>query len=99
MRKRKVNVAVIGVTGAVGQELLNVLVTRRFPINQLLPLASKRSAGKRIRFKGKSLTIRELTESSFDKIDVAIITLNTRRDFDEFRGIMRQYSQKRKYEP
>ena len=74
MRKRKVNVAVVGVTGAVGQELLNVLVTRRFPINQLLPLASKRSAGKRICFKEKSLTIRELTESSFDKIDIAIFS-------------------------
>ena len=74
MRKRKVNVAVVGVTGAVGQELLNVLETRRFPIDQLLPLASKRSAGKRVRFKGKSRTIRELTESSFDKIDIAIFS-------------------------
>ena len=74
MRKRKLNVAVVGVTGAVGQELLNVLMARRFPVNQLLPLASKRSAGKRVRFKGKSLTIRELTKNSFDKIDIAIFS-------------------------
>ena len=74
MRKRKVNVAVVGVTGAVGQEMLQVLETRRFPINQLLPLASKRSAGKRVRFRRKYLTIHELTRSSFDKIDIAIFS-------------------------
>jgi len=74
MRKRKVNIAVVGVTGAVGQEMLQVLETRRFPVNQLVPLASKRSAGKRIRFKGKSLTVRELTGSSFDEIDIALFS-------------------------
>ena len=74
MRKRKVNVAVVGVTGAVGQEMLQVLEKRRFPINQLLPLASKRSAGKRVRFKGKNLTIRELTRSSFNEIDIALFS-------------------------
>ncbi len=74
MRKRKVNVAVVGVTGAVGQEMLQVLEKRRFPINQLLPLASKRSAGKRVRFKGKNLTIRELTRSSFNEIDFALFS-------------------------
>jgi aspartate-semialdehyde dehydrogenase len=74
MRKRKVNVAVVGVTGAVGQEMLQVLETRRFPVNQLVPLASKRSAGKRIHFKGKPLTVRELTGSSFDEIDIALFS-------------------------
>ena len=74
MRKRKVNIAVVGVTGAVGQEMLQVLETRRFPVNQLVPLASKRSAGKRIHFKGKPLTVRELTNSSFDEIDIALFS-------------------------
>ena len=74
MRKRKVNIAVVGVTGAVGQEMLRVLETRRFPVNQLVPLASKRSAGKRVHFKGKPLTVRELTNSSFDEIDIALFS-------------------------
>jgi len=65
---------VVGVTGAVGQEMLRVLETRRFPVNQLAPLASKRSAGKRVHFKGKPLTVRELTNSSFDEIDIALFS-------------------------
>ena len=74
MKKRKYNVAVVGVTGAVGQEMLRVLEARRFPVNQLLPLASARSAGKRTKFKGKRLTIQELTEDSFDGIDIALFS-------------------------
>ncbi|MDP6036566.1 MAG: aspartate-semialdehyde dehydrogenase, partial [Verrucomicrobiota bacterium] len=54
MSRKKYKVAVVGVTGAVGQEMLRVLEQRKFPVDQLLPLASRRSAGKRIRFKGKS---------------------------------------------
>ena len=71
---RKVNVAVVGVTGAVGQEMLKVLETRRFPVNQLMPLASKRSAGKRVRFKGKFVTVRELTNDSFKDVDIALFS-------------------------
>ncbi len=74
MRKRKVNIAVVGVTGAVGQEMLRVLETRRFPVNQLVPLASKRSTGKRVHFKGKSITISELTRDSFQDIDIALFS-------------------------
>ena len=74
MKKRKYNVAVVGVTGAVGQEMLRVLEARRFPVNQLLPLASARSAGKRTKFKGKRLTIQKLTEDSFDGIDIALFS-------------------------
>ena len=74
MRKRKVNIAVVGVTGAVGQEMLKVLETRRFPVNQLMPLASKRSAGKRVRFKGKFVTVRELTNDSFRDVDIALFS-------------------------
>ncbi len=74
MRKRKDNVAVVGVTGAVGQEMLKVLEARRFPVNQLVPLASKRSAGKRVRFKGKFVTVRELTNDSFRDVDIALFS-------------------------
>ena len=66
--------AVVGVTGAVGQEMLRVLEQRKFPVDQLLPLASRRSAGKRIRFKGKSVTVRELKEDSFQDVDIALFS-------------------------
>ncbi len=74
MKQRKYNVAVVGVTGAVGQEMLRVLEARSFPIDQLMPLASKRSAGKRVKFKGKPVTIRELTEDSFAGVDIALFS-------------------------
>ncbi len=74
MKKQKYNIAVVGATGAVGQEMLRVLEARHFPVNQLLPLASKRSVGKRVRFKGKRLTVRELTKDSFAGIDIALFS-------------------------
>jgi|TARA_B100001971_G_scaffold168078_1_gene159356 aspartate-semialdehyde dehydrogenase len=74
MKKRKYNVAVVGVTGAVGQEMLRVLEARRFPVDQLVPLASKRSTGKRTQFKGKPITVRELTKDSFTKVDIALFS-------------------------
>ena len=74
MSKRKYNVAVVGVTGAVGQTMLRVLEARRFPVKQLLPLASKRSAGKRVRFNGKQITVRELTHESFTGVDIALFS-------------------------
>jgi len=74
MSKRKYNVAVVGVTGAVGQTMLRVLEARRFPVEQLLPLASKRSAGKRVRFNGKQITVRELTRESFTGVDIALFS-------------------------
>ena len=74
MKKRKYNIAVVGVTGAVGQEMLRVLEVRRFPIDQLVPLASNRSAGKRVKFKSKPVTIRELTKDSFAGVDIALFS-------------------------
>tara|TARA_Y100001934_G_scaffold74863_1_gene93031 strand:- start:466 stop:1470 length:1005 start_codon:yes stop_codon:yes gene_type:complete len=84
MSRKKYNVAVVGVTGAVGQEMLRVLEYRRFPVGQLLPLASARSAGRRVRFKNKSVTVRELTENSFGGIDIAL--------FSAGGGISRQFA-------
>lgn len=68
------NVAVVGVTGAVGQEFLTVLEQRNFPFSKLVLLASARSAGKTLVFRGKSYTIEELTEKSFKDIDIALFS-------------------------
>ncbi len=73
---RKYNVAVVGATGAVGEEIFRVLEEQNFPINQLLPLASKNSAGKEIEFFGKNYKVQELTNDIFDKeeIDIAFFS-------------------------
>ena len=69
---KKVNVAIVGVTGAVGQEFLKLIEERNFPYNELKMLASARSAGKKINFMGKEYTVEETTENSFDGIDIAL---------------------------
>lgn len=67
-------VAVCGATGAVGQEMLKVLEQRDFPHSQVIPMASARSAGKKVAFKGKELTVVEMTESSFEGVDLALFS-------------------------
>src|SRR5438128_1169426 len=69
-----VNVAVVGVTGAVGQEFLTVLAERRFPIGKLQMLASARSAGKKIEFAGQTYTVGELTKDSFKDVQIALFS-------------------------
>lgn len=69
-----VNVAVVGVTGAVGQAFLEVLAERDFPIKNLKLLASARSAGKTITFKGKTYTVEELTHDSFKDVQIALFS-------------------------
>ncbi|MHC4182102.1 MAG: aspartate-semialdehyde dehydrogenase [Planctomycetota bacterium] len=69
-----VNVAVVGVTGAVGTEMLKVLERRDFPVDELRPLASGRSAGNEITFRGKEIRIQELTEDSFEGINIALFS-------------------------
>ena len=68
------NVAIAGVTGAVGQEFLAILDQRDFPIDSLKVLASSRSAGKTIEFRGRKYTVEELTDSSFDGVDIALFS-------------------------
>lgn len=68
------NVAIVGVTGAVGQEFLRVLDQRSFPLANLKLLASARSAGKTIEFKGKTYTVEELTADSFGDVDIALFS-------------------------
>jgi aspartate-semialdehyde dehydrogenase len=78
-----VNVAIVGATGAVGQEFLTVLAERRFPIKSLKLLASARSAGKKIDFDGKSHEVQELTKDSFKGVQIAFFSAggNISREF------------------
>jgi len=67
-------VAIVGATGAVGVEMLGCLERRRFPLSELRLLASARSAGKTFEFGGRPLVVRELTEHSFDGVNVALFS-------------------------
>lgn len=69
-----VNVAVVGVTGAVGTEMLRVLERRDFPVDELRPLASSRSAGKSVVFRGKEVQVQELTADSFDGMNIGLFS-------------------------
>src|SRR4029079_12611819 len=69
-----VNVAIVGATGAVGQEFLTVLAERNFPMKSLKLLASARSAGKQIEFQGKKYTVEELTKDSFKDVQIAFFS-------------------------
>lgn len=68
----KPNVAIMGATGAVGAELLELLEERNFPLNSLKLLASARSAGKTVEFRGETLTVEELTHDCFEGIDLVL---------------------------
>lgn len=69
---KSVRVAILGATGAVGIELLELLETRNFPVEQLKLLASPRSAGKSLTFAGKSLTVEAVNENSFKNVDLVL---------------------------
>jgi len=68
------SLAIAGVTGAVGQEFLQILEQRDFPFDSLKMLASSRSAGKQITFKGKTYTVAEMTKDSFAGVDIALFS-------------------------
>ena len=65
-------VAVLGATGAVGQEMIKILQERDFPVGKLIPLASARSAGKTLLFKGEEVTIQEACETAFEGVDIVL---------------------------
>ena len=65
-------VAVLGATGAVGQEMINILEERNFPVGKLIPLASARSAGKTIKFKGEDVTIALACDEAFEGVDIVL---------------------------
>ena len=69
---KKYNIAVLGATGAVGQEMLNILAEYDIPVNELLPLASARSAGGTVKFKGEDVVIREASDDAFKGMDFVL---------------------------
>ncbi|MCE5187485.1 MAG: aspartate-semialdehyde dehydrogenase [Planctomycetaceae bacterium] len=73
------NVAIAGVTGAVGQELLRIIEERKFPFSSMKMLASERSVGKKIDFMGKTYTVELLTTDSFKGIDIALFSAGGQR--------------------
>ena len=69
---KQYTVAVLGATGAVGQEMMKILAERNFPVGKLVPLASARSAGKTVKFKGEDVTIQEACDSAFEGVDIVL---------------------------
>ena len=65
-------VAVLGATGAVGQEMMKILEERNFPVGKLIPLASARSAGKTLKFKGEDVTIQLACDEAFEGVDIVL---------------------------
>ena len=65
-------VAILGATGAVGQEMMKILEERDFPVGKLVPLASARSAGKKLLFKGEEVTIQEVCAEAFQGVDIVL---------------------------
>ena len=77
--KKEYHIAIAGATGAVGIELLRVLELRNFPVGKIRPLASGKSAGKNVSFRGQAIPVEELTENSFDKIAIAFFSAGGER--------------------
>ncbi len=71
---KNVNVAVVGATGLVGRKMIQVLDERNFPVNRLRLLATRKSAGKVLKFSGRDVAVEELTTGSFSGIDIALFS-------------------------
>ena len=74
MKKKKYNVAVVGATGVVGKEFLTILEEREFPIGEIRLLASERSAGSTLQFKGVDETVKNLEHETFEGIDIGLFS-------------------------
>jgi aspartate-semialdehyde dehydrogenase len=74
VKKERYNVAVVGATGAVGEQLREVLEEREFPVGEIRLLASERSSGQFLRFKGKEVKVEVLGEDSFEDIDIGLFS-------------------------
>ena len=71
---RKYKVAIAGATGAVGREMMKVLEEREFPISELIPLASERSEGHKVPFRGEEVVVRRLKPDSFAGVEIALFS-------------------------
>jgi aspartate-semialdehyde dehydrogenase len=76
-KKPAYTVAVVGATGAVGSEMIEVLEERKFPVQKLVPLASSRSAGGTVSFHGQDIPIQALQKDSFEGVDLALFSAGT----------------------
>jgi len=74
MKSEGYNVAIVGATGAVGEEMMSILRERNFPVNELRLLASERSEGKVVEYNGSIIKIKKLDENSFGGIDIALFS-------------------------
>ena len=75
-------VALAGATGAVGREMLRILEERNFPADEVVLLASERSAGRKIPYRDSELTVSQLTEDSFDSVDLALFSCGASRSLE-----------------
>jgi aspartate-semialdehyde dehydrogenase len=73
-KKSSYKVAMVGATGAVGETLLSILAQREFPVSELVPLASARSAGSKVEFGGKQITVQNLDDYDFNGVDIAFFS-------------------------
>lgn len=71
---KEFDVAVVGATGAVGETMISVLEQRKFPVRNLYPLASSRSAGSKVQFKGKHYTVKDLAEFDFSQAQIGLFS-------------------------
>ncbi len=81
-KKPKYVVAVVGATGAVGREMIEILEERKFPVSELIPLASERSEGERVEFNGKKMVVRRLTRDAFADVDIALFSAGAERSLE-----------------
>ncbi|MES9876168.1 MAG: aspartate-semialdehyde dehydrogenase [Candidatus Sedimenticola sp. 1PA] len=86
MAERTFNVAVVGATGAVGEAMLSILAERSFPVGEIHALASSRSAGKKVAFGSKMITVHDLEEFDFTKVQIALFSAGA--------GVSATYAQK-----
>ena len=78
---RAFDVAVLGATGLVGQHMIEILEQRDFPINKLYPLASARSAGGKVTFKGKEITVLDADEFDWSQVQLGFFSAGGRYSF------------------
>ena len=71
---KKYNVAVVGATGAVGETMISILEQRKFPVDKLFPLASSRSAGSKVQFNGKNITVQDLATFDFSQVQIGLFS-------------------------
>ena len=81
-KKSKYTVAVAGATGLVGREMIEILEDRNFPVSELVMLASERSEGEWVAFKGKNVLVRRLARDSFKDVDIALFSAGAERSLE-----------------